>query len=202
MILSKEIGDIQKDIQDELDILSKTMHGNSNNDILAQKQLLDKLSFLKWVNEYWKLRFKGMPKVVKQKEIFFCQLGINIGSEQNGKRPVVVIQNNIGNSKGKTTLVVPITTYENSSFYTKDNVRYMSFNDSNGNIIERKLDFYEIEIQIEPSSKNKIHGIANVVHTREVSKIRLSKVPVAKVTDKTYDEIVAALIKNINKIQF
>lgn len=200
MILSNEIGDIQKDIQDELDTLSKVMNDKSNNDILAKKQLLDKLSFLKWVNEYWKLRLKGMPKVVKQKEIFFCQLGTNIGSEQNGKRPVVIIQNNIGNSKGKTTLVVPITTYENSSFYIEDNVRYMSYNDSDGNIIERKLDFYEIEIQIEPSSNKKIHGIANVVHIREVSKIRLSKVPVAKITDKTYDEIVTALIKNISQI--
>lgn len=200
MILSNEIGDIQKDIQDELDTLSKIMNDKSNNDILAKKQLLDKLSFLKWVNEYWKLRFKGMPKVVNQKEIFFCQLGTNIGSEQNGKRPVVIIQNNIGNSKGKTTLVVPITTYENSSFYIKDNVRYMSYNDSDGNIVERKLDFYEIEIQIEPSSNKKIHGIANVVHIREVSKIRLSKVPVAKITDKTYNEIVAALIKNISQI--
>lgn len=200
MILSNEIGDIQKDIQDELDTLSKIINDKSNNDILAKKQLLDKLSFLKWVNEYWKLRFKGMPKVVKQKEIFFCQLGTNIGSEQNGKRPVVIIQNNIGNSKGKTTLVVPITTYENSSFYIKDNVRYMSYSDSDGNIIERKLDFYEIEIQIEPISNKKIHGIANVVHIREVSKIRLSKVPVAKITDKTYNEIVTALIKNISQI--
>lgn len=200
MILSNEIGDIQKDIQDELDTLSKIMNDKSNNDILAKKQLLDKLSFLKWVNEYWKLRFKGMPQVVKQKEIFFCQLGTNIGSEQNGKRPVVIIQNNIGNSKGKTTLVVPITTYENSSFYIKDNVRYMSYNDSDGNIIERKLDFYEIEIQIEPSSNKKIHGIANVVHIREVSKIRLSKAPVAKITDKTYNEIVTALIKNVSQI--
>ena len=200
MILSNEIENIQKDIQYELGVLSKIMNAKSNNDVLAKKQLLDKLSFLKWVNEYWKLRFKGMPKVVKQKEIFFCQLGTNIGSEQNGKRPVVVIQNNIGNSKGKTTLVVPITTYENSSFYTKENVRYMSYNDSDGNTIERKLDFYEIEIQIEPSSNKKIHGIANVVHIREVSKIRLSKVPVAKITDETYNEIVTALIKNISQI--
>lgn len=154
------------DINVEVTSLSTTM--NDTRNIFADK-LRKRLSFLKWVNKNWNLRSSSMPPVVKQKEVFFCQLGENIGSEQNGKRPVVIMQNNIGNAHGNTTIVVPITTYEGSSFYEKDGKRCMSYL-SNGNTIERVLDFYEVEVQIESASRYPVHGIANVVHMREVSK--------------------------------
>ena len=184
------------DIDTEITSLSKTMKDTRN--IFADK-LRKRLSFLKWVNKNWDLRSNSMPSVVKQKEIFFCQLGENIGSEQNGKRPVVIMQNNIGNAHGNTTIVVPITTYEGSSFYEKDGKRCMSYL-SNGNTIERVLDFYEVEVQIESTSRHPIHGIANVVHMREVSKKRLSKTPVATVTEQTYNAIASAVAKNISQM--
>ncbi len=184
------------DIDTEIRSLSKTMKDTRN--VFADK-LRKRLFFLKWVNKNWDLRSNSMPSVVKQKEIFFCQLGENIGSEQNGKRPVVIMQNNIGNAHGNTTIVVPITTYEGSSFYEKDGKRCMSYL-SNGNTIERVLDFYEVEVQIESTSRHPIHGIANVVHMREVSKKRLSKAPVATVTEQTYNAIASAVAKNISQM--
>lgn len=195
--MTKEQAALFNDIDSELVSLSSAMKSTKN---VFDSKLKSRLSFLKWVNTNWRLRSKRQPKVVKQKEIFFCQLGENIGSEQNGKRPVVIIQNNIGNSQGNTTIIVPITTYENSSFYEKDGKRYMSYQEADGSVTERKLDFYEVELQIESSSRYKIHGIANVVHMREVSKKRLSNTPVAKVTDQTYTDIVNAIVKNISKI--
>ena len=71
---------------------------------------------------------------------------------------------------------------------------------NNGNTIERFLDFYEVEVQIESSASYPIHGIANVVHMREVSKKRLAKTPVATITDQTYNDIASAISKNISKI--
>lgn len=184
------------DINVEVTSLSTTM--NDTRNIFADK-LRKRLSFLKWVNKNWNLRSSSMPPVVKQKEVFFCQLGENIGSEQNGKRPVVIMQNNIGNAHGNTTIVVPITTYEGSSFYEKDGKRCMSYL-SNGNTIERVLDFYEVEVQIESASRYPVHGIANVVHMREVSKKRLSRTPAATVTEQTYNDIASAVAKNISQM--
>lgn len=45
----------------------------------------------------------------KRGEIWTCQLGKNIGSEENKIRPVVIIQNDTGNEHSPTTIVVPIS---------------------------------------------------------------------------------------------
>ena len=183
----------EKEIKDLLNKLTSQMLKSTTNEGVYDKRI----SFLTWINKKAKLQSSAAPSVVKQKEIFFCELGVNIGSEQGGKRPVVIMQNDIGNSYGNTTIVVPITTYENSTFYTKDGKQYMSYTNSDGNAIERSLDFYEIPISIEDGYRHEIHGIANVVHMREVSKKRLSNTPVAKITNETYNAIVQAIQKNI-----
>lgn len=47
---------------------------------------------------------------IKRGEIYFADLGqSNIGSVQSGVRPVLVIQNDIGNKFSPTVIVVPIT---------------------------------------------------------------------------------------------
>lgn len=48
-------------------------------------------------------------KVVKRGEIYFANLGEGIGSEQNGIRPVLIIQNDIGNKYSPTTIGALIT---------------------------------------------------------------------------------------------
>lgn len=196
--MADEQSRLEQQIKNEVSILLSTMLKTSKHKELIIKQLSNRLSFLQWVNQNWKLRDQQSPHVIKQKEIFFCHLGENIGNEQNGKRPVVIMQNDIGNSMGNTTIIVPITTYENSNFYLKNNERYMSYTLSNGSIKERKLDFYEVEIQIESNAKYPVRGIANVVHMREISKKRLVKFPVAKITDDTYNNIIKAINKNLS----
>lgn len=42
-------------------------------------------------------------------DIFYADLGEGIGSEQSGYRPVVIIQNNIGNKYSPTVIVAAIT---------------------------------------------------------------------------------------------
>ncbi len=46
---------------------------------------------------------------VKRGEIYYADLSPVIGSEQGGIRPVVIIQNDIGNKYSPTTIVAPIT---------------------------------------------------------------------------------------------
>lgn len=46
---------------------------------------------------------------IKKGNIYYATLDPIIGSEQNGTRPVVVVQNNLGNKYSPTVLVAPIT---------------------------------------------------------------------------------------------
>ena len=50
-----------------------------------------------------------MTKQVKRGEIYYVNLSPVIGSEQNGIRPVLIIQNDIGNKNSCTTIVAAIT---------------------------------------------------------------------------------------------
>jgi len=46
---------------------------------------------------------------VKRGDIFFAELSPVVGSEQGGIRPVLIIQNDIGNQYSPTTIVAAIT---------------------------------------------------------------------------------------------
>lgn len=43
-------------------------------------------------------------------ELYYADLGNGVGSEQNGYRPVVIIQNDVGNKHSPTTIVAAIST--------------------------------------------------------------------------------------------
>lgn len=50
-------------------------------------------------------------KEVKRGDIFYADLSPVVGSEQGGQRPVLVIQNDVGNHFSTTVIVAPITTH-------------------------------------------------------------------------------------------
>ncbi len=47
---------------------------------------------------------------VKRGDVFFADLDPVVGSEQGGIRPVLVVQNNIGNRYSPTLVVLPLST--------------------------------------------------------------------------------------------
>ncbi len=51
-----------------------------------------------------------MKEAYRRGDIFIADLGKGIGSEQQGIRPVIVIQNDIGNLHSPTVIVAPMTT--------------------------------------------------------------------------------------------
>ena len=51
--------------------------------------------------------------MIKRGDIFYADLSPVIGSEQGGVRPVVVVQNDIGNKYSPTTIVAAITSQLN-----------------------------------------------------------------------------------------
>lgn len=50
-----------------------------------------------------------MDKEYLRGDMYYAELGEGIGSEQNGKRPVLIIQNNVGNKHGSTVIVAALT---------------------------------------------------------------------------------------------
>ena len=50
-----------------------------------------------------------MDRKIRRGEIYIADLDPVIGSEQGGERPVLVIQNNVGNTHSPTVIVLAIT---------------------------------------------------------------------------------------------
>lgn len=58
-------------------------------------------------------------KKVKRGQIYYADLSPVVGSEQDGFRPVLILQNDTGNKYSPTTIVAPITsTKPNTHFPT------------------------------------------------------------------------------------
>ena len=52
---------------------------------------------------------KGEPNLIKRGEIYYADLSPVVGSEQGGIRPVLILQNDIGNRYSPTIIVAAIT---------------------------------------------------------------------------------------------
>ncbi len=50
-----------------------------------------------------------MNKTYLRGDIYYADLGFGLGSEQAGHRPVVIVQNNIGNKHSSTVIVAAIS---------------------------------------------------------------------------------------------
>ena len=53
-----------------------------------------------------------MIQTVKKNEIYFADLNPIQGSEQGGLRPVLILQNDMGNKHSPTTIIAPITSIQ------------------------------------------------------------------------------------------
>ena len=62
---------------------------------------------------------------IKRGEIYWVDFGKTKGSEQGGKRPALVVQNNIGNKHSPTTIVVAITLVTCEQIKTIDKARLL-----------------------------------------------------------------------------
>lgn len=87
------------------------------NEIQAQinRQNVDcAIPLLRWTKEkldltYTELNRRSSPRTVQRGKVYYALLGRNIGSEQNGYRPVLVVQEKGKNTTSPTVIVVPLT---------------------------------------------------------------------------------------------
>lgn len=107
--------------------------------------------FIDWLKNMLYINSKvqaASKRTVYRGQVYFCELGEGIGSEECKERPCIILQNNTGNKNSGNTIVAPITNGgaipsisvkvpENTYFYTdKEGTRCaLSGNILLGNIV-------------------------------------------------------------------
>jgi mRNA-degrading endonuclease toxin of MazEF toxin-antitoxin module len=105
------INNLSKEYIDKIE--NKIDESKNKKELLQQALMIKKIyKYVEWTNEAIKMNdnVPNRSKVIpKRGEIWTCELGQNIGSEENKIRPVIILQNDTGNVNAPTTIVVPIS---------------------------------------------------------------------------------------------
>jgi len=112
-----------------------------------------------------------IKKTIYRGEIYWCDLGENIGCEENKRRPCVVVQNQTGNAFSPTTIVAPIT-----------------------NAV------INLPIAVKLDSSTPVTGTIHLGQIRVVSKSRL-KQRVGKLSNSQMKQVDLALMKSVGVYQ-
>lgn len=56
--------------------------------------------------------------IIKRGDVFYADLDPIVGSEQGGVRPILVVQNNVGNKYSPTVVVLPISSAKKTNMPT------------------------------------------------------------------------------------
>lgn len=187
----------EKRLVKELRKLTKRVIEKTNNKSLYLSKTQKNIDYLTWVNKKIDINKEARKFTVAQKEIFYAELGNNIGSEQNGRRPVVILQNNTGNRKGNTTIIAPVTTHKKRVRWDNNSQKYYVDINENGNTKKKYLDFYEVPLKIKENTDG-LYGFVNVMHIREIDRKRITGGRVATATDECFKNIINAIYKNLN----
>ena len=101
-------------------------------------------------------------KEIKRGDIYKADLSPVVGSEQGGIRPVVIVQNDMGNRYSPTIIVVPITTRlnkKNLPTHTKLN---------NSNLLKESIALME---QIRTIDKSRLIEFIGILNESEMNRI-------------------------------
>ena len=103
-----------------------------------------------------------MKRQIKRGEMYYVNLEPVVGSEQGGIRPVVIVQNDMGNRYSPTIIVVPITTRlnkKNLPTHTKIN---------NSSLLKESIALME---QIRTIDKSRLIEFIGVLNENEMNRI-------------------------------
>lgn len=133
--------------------------------------------YVNWANSKMQINeniASSIKTIPKRGEIWTCQLGKNIGSEENKVRPVVIIQNNTGNEKGPTTIIAPISNRKKK--------------------IAAHIEIRESDYILVKGEENKITGTVLCEQIKVVSKARLGR-HIATLNDDFVNKILNLKLK-------
>ncbi|TDQ41171.1 type II toxin-antitoxin system PemK/MazF family toxin [Aureibacillus halotolerans] len=86
--------------------------GSQNSKPAQMMPVSTSIRLSKWLGEKFRLIGKvdsAKTRKVRRGQVYWCQFGENVGSEQCQNRPAVVLQNNPANRTSPNTIVAPIT---------------------------------------------------------------------------------------------
>lgn len=123
---------------------------------------------LEWLKEKLRLNnnaTSAQRRIVKRGEVYDCDFGVGIGSEERKKRPCVILQNNTANKNSGIVLVAPIShTYSNSPVV----VPITTQTDSNGLTL---LDGYVLIGNMMSVSKARLGNKISIIPPSEIKDI-------------------------------
>ena len=118
--------------------------------------------------------------IVRKGDIFYADLSGYQGCEQGGTRPVIVIQNNLGNKHSPTTIVAVITSKDKR----KEQKTHVVLNDDCG-LEEKSLVMLE---QIRTLDKRRLKEKVGRCNSDTFSKINKAICVSFFLTDRDYEE--------------
>lgn len=181
----------------ELRKFSKVLFVKTANRKIYEEKMQKNIDRLAWINLKYKINTSARTYTVAQREIFYANLGDNVGSEQNGRRPVIILQNNTGNRKGNTTIIAPVTTHQKSALKYDPSKNMYYIEKIVDDCIKRKyLGQYEIPLKLE-GKETGLYGFINVMHMREIDRKRIDSRKVGIATEKCFEEVIKAINKNL-----
>ncbi|MBO3338501.1 type II toxin-antitoxin system PemK/MazF family toxin [Clostridium perfringens] len=97
-------------------------------------------------------------------DIFYADLPNQNGSEQSGVRPVVIIQNNLGNKYGRTLIVAPITSQDKKDLPVHSEIYNNSLEKDSTILLE----------QVTTIDKNKVKEFVGHLTRNELKKLNIA----------------------------
>jgi len=104
-----------------------------------------------------------MKKIIRG-SIFYADLDPIIGSEQKGFRPVLILQNDVGNKYSPTTMIAPITSKEYKGRKQPTHVRVKQFNKLRPNSII-------LLEQVRTIDKSRLKGFVDMLNDSQMKEV-------------------------------
>ena len=105
-----------------------------------------------------------MSKKIIRGAIFYADLDPIVGSEQRGFRPVLILQNDIGNKYSPTTMIAPITSKEYKGRKHPTHVKVKQFDKLRPNSII-------LLEQIRTIDKSRIKGFVDMLDSEQMKEV-------------------------------
>lgn len=158
--IHKNKENINKLLEEYEEMINKKLKENEDIEPMRKRayHILNIYNYVHWVNEQIKINENASRDTrvfPRRGEIWTCELGQNIGSEENKIRPVIIIQNNTGNKNSPTTIIAPISNRSKK--------------------IAVHIELREDDYILEDGEKSEITGTILSEQIRVVSKARLGR---------------------------
>jgi mRNA interferase MazF len=149
----------------------------------------DVFSQLLNICEYNESKYNNIQEI-KRMQIYMADLGEGFGSEQGGIRPVIILQNDIGNKFAPTVLIAPIT----SKLYKSDMPTHIILDPTCG---LEKVSMVLIEQQRTVDKKRLLECVATVCNLNDITLIEKAMKIQGGIKTELNDQRATQLVKSL-----